>query len=212
MWLAGMAGEVSCRRNPGLIKEFRGLPPAARLDLVKERGLCSRCLSRFDPKGKSMHKRCRLKSRIENDLCQRQHKCRQTHHRLLHVDAEGEKSPQTARLAKPAEPPDRPGRSLAHSRAKASQHVPAGTPEVAATQKKSRKHGSDADSSRRAATPVARCAALPVMPVASAARETAQPAGASEGEAARRRSGGGRPQQQQRAAGKQRMATGRCKR
>jgi hypothetical protein len=50
------------------------------------------------------------------------------------------------------------------------------------------------------------------MPVASAARETAQPAGASEGEAARRRSGGGRPQQQQRAAGKQRTAAGRCER
>jgi hypothetical protein len=110
----GWRGQLS-RRNPGLIKEFRGLPPAARLDLVRERGLCSRCLSRCDPKGERMHKRCRLKSRIENELCQRQHKCRQTHHRLLHVDAEGEKSPQTARLAKPAEPPDKPGRSPAHS-------------------------------------------------------------------------------------------------
>ncbi|MFN9905882.1 MAG: hypothetical protein ACK56F_07120, partial [bacterium] len=49
-------------------------------------------------------------------------------------------------------------------------------------------------------------------PAASAARETAQPAGASEGAAARRRSGGGRPQQQQKAAGKQRTAAGRCKR
>jgi hypothetical protein len=98
----GWRGRLS-RRNPGLIKEFRGLPPAARLDLVKERGLCSRCLSRCDPKGKRMHKRCRLKSRIENELCQRQHKCMQTHHRLLHVDAEGEKSPQTTRPAKPAD-------------------------------------------------------------------------------------------------------------
>ncbi len=81
---------------------------------------------------------------------------------------------------------------------------------MAATQKKSRKHGSDADSGRRVATPVAICAALRVMPVASAARETAQPAGASEGQAARRRSGGGQPQQQQRAAGKQQTAAGRC--
>ena len=97
------------RRNPGLIEEFRGLPPAARLDLVKERGLCSWCLSRCDPKGERMHKRCRLKSRIENELCQRQHKCRQTHHRLLHVEAEGKKNAQTARLAKPTKPPDRPG-------------------------------------------------------------------------------------------------------
>jgi hypothetical protein len=63
-----------------------------------------------------------------------------------------------------------------------------------------------------AATPVARCAALRVMPVASAAQETAQPAGASEGEAARRRSGSERPQQQQKAAGKQRTAAGGCKR
>jgi hypothetical protein len=94
-----------------------------------------------------------------------------------------EKSPQTARPAKQAEPPDRPGRSPAHSRA---------------------------DSGRRAATPMAICAALWVMPVASAARKTAQPAEASEGEATRRRSGSGRPQQQQRAAGKQRTAAGRC--
>jgi hypothetical protein len=112
-------GQLS-RRNPGLLKEFSGLPPATKLDLVRERSLCSRCLSLCDPKGERMHKRCRLKSRIENELCQRQHKCRQTHHRLLHVDAEGEKSPQTARLAKPAEPPDRPGRSPTHSQAKAS--------------------------------------------------------------------------------------------
>ncbi len=74
----GWRGQLS-RRNPGLIKEFRGLSPAARLDLVREPGLCSRCLSRCDPKGERMHKRCRLKGRIENKLCQRQHKCRQTH-------------------------------------------------------------------------------------------------------------------------------------
>jgi hypothetical protein len=48
------------------------------------------------------------------------------------------------------------------------------------------------------------------MPVTSAARETAQPAEASEGEATRRRFGSGRPQQQQRAAGKQQTAAGRC--
>ena len=183
------------RRNPGLIEEFRGLPPAARLSLVRERGLCSRCLSRCDPEGERMHERCRLKSRLENELCQRQHKCRQTHHRLLHVEAEGEKNTQTARLAKPAEPPDRPGRSPTHSQAKASRRMSAGTPEVAAARRKSREHGSDADSGGRAATPVARCAALRVRPAAPAARETVQPAGASEGEAARRRSGGGRPQQ-----------------
>ncbi len=88
----------------------------------------------------------------------------------------------------------------------------AGTPEVAATQKKSRKRGSGADSGRRAATPVVICAGLRVMPVASAAWETAQPAEASEGEAARRQSSNGRPQQQQRAAGKQQTAAGRCKR
>jgi hypothetical protein len=111
-----------------------------------------------------------------------------------------------------AEPPDRPGRSPAHSRAKASRHMSAGTPEMAATQKKSRKHGSDADGGRRVATPVVICAALRVMPAASAARETVQPAGASEGESARRRSGSGRPQRQQRAAGKQRTAAGRCER
>ncbi len=52
----GWRGQVS-RRNPGLIKEFRGLPPAARLSLVRERGLCSRCLSRCDPKGERMHNR-----------------------------------------------------------------------------------------------------------------------------------------------------------
>jgi hypothetical protein len=63
----GWRGQLS-RRNPGLIKEFRGLPPAARLDLVRERGLCSRCLSCCDPKGERMHKRCRLKGRIENEL------------------------------------------------------------------------------------------------------------------------------------------------
>ncbi|MFN9908556.1 MAG: hypothetical protein ACK56F_20905, partial [bacterium] len=88
----------------------------------------------------------------------------------------------------------------------------AGVPEVVAAQRKSRKHGPDADSGRRAATPVVRCAALRVMPAAPAARETAQPAGASEREAARRRSGGGRPQQQQKAAGKQRTAAGRSER
>jgi hypothetical protein len=72
-----------------------------------------------------------LKGRIENELCQRQHKCRKTHHRLLHVDAEDERSPQTA-----------------HSRAKASRHLSAGTPEVAATQRKSLKRGSGADGGR----------------------------------------------------------------
>ncbi|MFN9910174.1 MAG: hypothetical protein ACK56F_29355, partial [bacterium] len=111
---------------------------------------------------------------------------------MLHVEDEGDKSTQTAGLAKPAKPPDRPGRSPTHSRAKTSRHVSAGAPEVVAALRKSREHGPDADSGGRAATPVARCAALRVMPAASAARETAQPAGASEGAAARRRSGGGR--------------------
>jgi hypothetical protein len=54
--------------EPGLIKEFRGLPPGAKLDLVREHGLCSRCLSHCDPKGERMHKRCRLKSRIEKGV------------------------------------------------------------------------------------------------------------------------------------------------
>ncbi|MFN9908557.1 MAG: hypothetical protein ACK56F_20910, partial [bacterium] len=34
----------------------------------------------------------RLKSRIENELCQKKHECRQTHHRLLHVEAESERT------------------------------------------------------------------------------------------------------------------------
>ncbi len=88
----------------------------------------------------------------------------------------------------------------------------AGAPEVVAAQRKSREHGPDADSGRRAAIPVVRCAALRVMPAASAARGTVQPAGASEGGAARRWSGGGQPQQQQRAAGKQQTAAGRSER
>ncbi len=183
-------GQLS-RRNPGLIKEFCGLPPAARFNLVRERGLCSWSLGRCDPKGERIHKRCWLKSRIENELCQKQHKCRKTHQRLLHMDAEDERSPQTARPAKPAEPPDRLRRSPAYSRAKASRHMSAGTSEVAATQKKSRKHGSGAVGGRRAATPVAVCVRLRVMPVTSAARETAQLAEASEGEDNRRRSGSG---------------------
>ncbi len=83
---------------------------------------------------------------------------------------------------------------------------------MAATQKKSRKHGSGTDGGRRAATPVAVFAGLRVMFVTSAARETAQPAEASEGEATRRWSGNGGPQQQQRAAGKQQTAAGRCER
>jgi hypothetical protein len=153
-----------------------------------------------------------LKSRVKNELCQEQRKCRQTHHRLLHVDAEGERSPQTARPAKPAEPPDRLRRSLAYSRAKASRDVSTGSSEVAATQQKSRKRGSGAEGGRRAAIPVAVCAGVRVMPVTSAARETAQLAEASEGEATRRRSGNGRPQQQQRAAGKQQTAAGGCER
>ncbi len=108
--MAGQGGwrDQLSRRNMGLeFKEFRRLPPAARLDLVRERGWCRLCLSRCDLEGMHMHKRCRLKSWIWNELCQEQHKCRQTHHRLLHVDAEGERSPQIARPAKPAEPPDR---------------------------------------------------------------------------------------------------------
>jgi hypothetical protein len=161
------------RRNPGLIKEFRGLPPAARLNLVRERGLCRLSLSCCDPKGGRMHKRCRFKIRIWNELCQEEPKCRQTHHRLLHVDAGGERSPQTARPAKPAEPPDKLRRSPACSRAKASR-------EVAATQKKSQKRGSGADDGRRATTPVARCCVAWAIPVTSTTQETTQPAEAAE--------------------------------
>ncbi len=80
--LAGRGGwrDQLSRRNPGLIREFRGLQPAAILNLVRERGLCRLCLSRCGPKSERMHKKCRLKSRIGNELCQEQHKCRQTHH------------------------------------------------------------------------------------------------------------------------------------
>jgi hypothetical protein len=140
-----------------------------------------------------MHKRCRWKNRIWNELCQEQHKCRQTHHRLLHVDAEGERSLQTARLAKPAEPPDRLRRSPACKRAKVSRGVPAagrrrltksgmssGASEVAAMQKKIRKRGSGADDSRQATTTVAICNGLRAMSVTSATRETAQLAEAAE--------------------------------
>ena len=108
--VAGRGGwrDQLSRRNPGLIKEFQELPPAARRNPVRERDMCRLCLSRCDAKGECMHKRCRLKSWIGNKLCQKQHKCRQTHHRLMHVDAEGERrSLQTVRPAKPAEPPDR---------------------------------------------------------------------------------------------------------
>jgi hypothetical protein len=93
---------------------------------------------------------------------------------LLHVDAEGERSPQTAKPAKPAEPPDRLRRSPACSRAKASRNVPA------ARKKKCRKRGSGADDGRRVATPVAICAGVRVVPVNSATREIAQPAEAAE--------------------------------
>ncbi len=112
---------------------------------------------------------------------------------MLHMDAEGERSPQTARPVKPAKPPDRLRRSPACSRAKASRDVPAarkrrlttsgmsaGVSEVATTQKKNWKRGSGADDSRRAATPVAICAGLRAMLVTSGARETAQPAEAAE--------------------------------
>jgi len=44
---------------------------------------------------------------------QEKHKCRQSHHQLLHMDAEYKRSLQTARPAKPAEPADRLRRSPA---------------------------------------------------------------------------------------------------
>jgi hypothetical protein len=134
---------------------------------------------------------------------QEQHKCRQIHHRLLHVDVEDQRSLQTARPAKPAEPPDRLRRSPACSRAKASRDVPAvgkrrlttsgmsaGTSEVAAMQKKSRKRASGADDGRRAATPVAICGGVRAMPVTSATRKTAQSAEAAETVAASQRGWG----------------------
>jgi hypothetical protein len=175
------------RRGPGLkSKEFQELPPPARLNLVRECGLCRLCLSLCELEGKCMHKRCRWKNQIRNELCQEQHKCRQTHHRLLHVDTEDERSLQTARPAKPAEPPNRLRRNSACSQAKVSRNVPAarkrrlttsgmsaGASEVAATQKKSRKRDSGADDGRRAATPVAICGGLRVMPVTPAAQKTA---------------------------------------
>jgi hypothetical protein len=61
-----------------------------------------------------------------------------------------------------------------------TSRMSAGVSEVAATQKKSWKHGSGADDGRRAATPVAICCGLQVMPVTSATRETVQPAEAAE--------------------------------
>jgi hypothetical protein len=124
----GWKGQLS-RRSPGLKKEFQ----------VRERGLCRLCLSRYNPKGERMQKRCRLRNQIWNELCQEQHKCRQTHHQLLHVDADDKKSLQTVKPAKPAELPDRLRRSPACSRVKASRAV---------TQKKSRKRGSGADDGR----------------------------------------------------------------
>jgi hypothetical protein len=66
--MAGQGGwrDQLSRRNPGLeLKEFPELPPAARLNLVRECGLCRLCLSRCDPEGKFMHKRCRWKSRVQ---------------------------------------------------------------------------------------------------------------------------------------------------
>jgi hypothetical protein len=75
--VAGQGGwrdQLSCR-NPGLkFKEFQGLPPEARLDLVRECGWCRMCLSRCDPKGERMHKRCRQRNRIWNELCQERQK------------------------------------------------------------------------------------------------------------------------------------------
>jgi hypothetical protein len=189
----GWEDQLSCR-NLGLkYEEFRELPPAARPNLVGDRGLCRLCLSRYDPEGKRMHKRCQWKNRMWNELCQEQNKCRQTHHRLLHVDAEDERSLQTARPAKPAKPPDRQRRSPAYSRAKASRDVPAagkrrlttsrmlaGTLGVAATQKESQKHGFGAADGGPTKSPGVISAGVRPMPVTTVIRETAQSAEAAE--------------------------------
>jgi hypothetical protein len=64
-------------------KQFPGLPPAARLDLVREQDLCKLCLGRCE--GKIKGKKCSWRNRIQMELCQ-ENKCRHRHQQLLHVE------------------------------------------------------------------------------------------------------------------------------
>ncbi len=67
------------------------LPPAARLDLVREHDLCQVCLGPgwCQVKGEN----CRWRNRIRMELC-RENKCRRKHHQLLHVEKGLEKERQ----------------------------------------------------------------------------------------------------------------------
>jgi hypothetical protein len=89
-------------------KKFRELRPAEILGLVEGHGLCWLCLTLFYEESKGMHNVCRWKKepRYQRGWCQKLNKCRHSHNVLLHLDAEDERDLQTARLAKPAEPPD----------------------------------------------------------------------------------------------------------
>ncbi len=81
-----------------------------RCDLMEVHNLCRLCLCRCNNESKQMHKTCRWKGQFRDRLCLKLNKCRRSHHRLLHVDAEGERN---LRMAKPAELLHRPPRSLA---------------------------------------------------------------------------------------------------
>ncbi len=82
--------------------EFRELPPAARLDLVREHDLFQVCLGPgwCQVKGEN----CRWRNRIRMELCP-ENKCRRKHHRLLHVEKglererQGERSPVESSVA-----------------------------------------------------------------------------------------------------------------
>jgi hypothetical protein len=122
-------------RNQGIheCEEFRELPPARRLNHVRECVLCRLFLSCCDPEDE--REKFRWRNWIRDELCQEQNKCSQSHYQLLHVDAE---------------PPDR-RRSPVCDHARKGKDVPAArkrrittsgmracTSEVAVMQKRSR--------------------------------------------------------------------------
>jgi hypothetical protein len=76
-------------------KDFPELPPAERLDLVREYSLCEQCLSGY------CGKKCKWRNQIRDELCQEQSKCRRSHQL------------QAAKWTKLAEPPCRPTESPA---------------------------------------------------------------------------------------------------
>jgi hypothetical protein len=82
-WL--LCAEWGCKvrtcRSPCHV--LRELPPAARLDLVREHDLCKLCLGCCE--GKAKRKKCRWRNRIHMELCQ-ENKCRRRHHWLLQVE------------------------------------------------------------------------------------------------------------------------------